>query len=291
MTLKQALHWARAIFERHSISDSRLVSELLLRYTLGISRVQLYQELHRELSPGEEADFERLIERCLSGEPVAYITGYREFYGLDFYVDASVLVPRPETELLVERALALARERPVVTIADIGTGSGAIAVSLVLGLPQARIYATDVSAPALRVARFNCRKHGVEDRVCLLQGDLLSPLPEPVDLIVANLPYVRQEEVSQKGLASFEPTLALNGGGDGLEKIRALCHRLGDRLRPGGALLLEVGMGQSQAVAGLLRGLFPEAGIEITPDLSGIERVIGLTPGLTPVCPDATLFS
>ncbi|HEY56344.1 MAG TPA: peptide chain release factor N(5)-glutamine methyltransferase [Dehalococcoidia bacterium] len=291
MTLKQSLREARAIFERHHISDSRLVSELLLRHALGISRVQLYQELHRELGPGEEADFGRLIERCLSGEPVAYITGHREFYGLDFYVDANVLVPRPETELLVERALALARERPIATIADIGTGSGAVAVSLALGLPQTRIYATDVSAPALRVARFNCRKHGVEDRVCLLRGDLLSPLPEPVDLIVANLPYVGEEEVSRRGLAGFEPALALNGGGDGLEKIRELCSGLGEGLCPGGTLLLEVGMGQSRTVAGLLHSLFPEAGIEITPDLSGIERVVGLTPGLTPVCPDARLFS
>jgi release factor glutamine methyltransferase len=285
MTLKQALREARAVFERHDISDSRLVSELLLRHVLGISRVQLYQELHRELSPREEADFGRLVRRCLSGEPVAYITGHREFYGLDFYVDASVLVPRPETELLVERALALARERPTATIADIGTGSGAIAVSLALNLPQTRIYATDVSAPALRVARSNCRKHGVEDRVCLLQGDLLSPLPEPVDLIVANLPYVREEEVSRRGLAGFEPSLALSGGGDGLERIRELCHGLGGGLCPGGALLLEVGVGQSRAVASLLGSLSPGAGVEITPDLSGIERVIGLTKSLTPFLP------
>lgn len=285
MTLKQALREARATLERHSIIDSRLVSELLLRHALGISQVQLYQDLHRELSPREESDFGRLIERCLSGEPVAYVTGHREFYGLDFYVDASVLVPRPETELLVERALALAREWPMATIADIGTGSGAIAVSLALNLPQTRIYATDVSEPALRVARLNCRRHGVDDRVCLLWGDLLSPLPQPVDLIVANLPYVREEEVSRRGLTGFEPSLALNGGGDGLERIRELCHGLGGGLRPGGALLLEVGMGQSRAVAGLLRSLFPGAGIEITPDLSGIERVICLAPSLTTVLP------
>jgi release factor glutamine methyltransferase len=291
MTLKQALREARATLERHNISDSRLVSELLLRHILGVSRVQLYQELDRELSPREEADFGRLIGRCLSGEPVAYITGHREFYGLDFYVSASVLVPRPETELLVERALALARERPIATIADIGTGSGAVAVSLALGLPQARIYATDVSAPALKVARFNCLKHGVEARVCLLRGDLLSPLPQPVDLVVANLPYVREGEVSTGGLAGFEPVLALSGGGDGLEKIRALCHGLGGGLRPGGSLLLEVGMGQSRAVAGLLCSLFPEAGIEITPDLSGIERVVGLNSALMPVSPCAALSS
>jgi release factor glutamine methyltransferase len=283
MTLAQALREASANLKRANIGDPRLVAELLLRHALGISRVRLYQEPNRALSPGEEAEFGRLIGRCLGGEPVAYITGHREFYGLDFQVNASVLIPRPETELLVERALALAREQALATIADIGTGSGAIAISLALNLPQARIYATDVSAPALRVARLNCRKHGVEDRVYLLRGDLLSPLPEPVSLIVANLPYVEEEEVSRRGPAGFEPALALDGGGDGLKKIRALCRGLGERLRPGGSLLLEVGLGQSRKVAGLLGSLFPEAAIEITPDLAGIERVVGFTLIPSPV--------
>jgi release factor glutamine methyltransferase len=278
MTLAQALREAAALFARHGIEDPRLVSELLLRHALSIGRVRLYQELKRKLTLREEAGFGRLIERCLNGEPVAYITGHREFYGLDFYVDRSVLVPRPETELLVERAIALVRERNMAVIADIGTGSGAVAVSLALNLPQARIYATDVSAPALKVARFNCRKHGVGDRVYLLKGNLLSPLPQPVSLIVANLPYVGEEEVSLRGLAGFEPALALSGGGDGLEKIRALCRGLGRGLRPGGGLLLEVGMGQSRAVASLLLSLFPGADIEITRDLAGIERVVGLMP-------------
>lgn len=289
MKLSQALHQAREALAHQDIEGSALESELLLRQVLGISRVQLYQDLDRELSSGEEADFGRLISRRLSGEPVAYITGHREFFGLDFYVDASVLIPRPETELLVEKALSLARERPIATIADIGTGSGAIAVSLALNLPQTKVFATDVSASALKVARLNSQRHSVLDRVCLLEGDLLSPLPEPVDLIIANLPYVRQEEVSRRHLASFEPELALAGGCGGLGKIRELCHKLGDRLYPGGSLLLEVGIGQSRAVASLLHSLFPFAEIEITPDLSGIDRVISLTLGLTPVCPDAKL--
>ena len=151
--------------------------------------------------------------------PAAYITGHREFYGLDFAVNSSVLVPRPETELLVEKALELARERSLSTIADIGTGCGAIAVSLAVNLPQTRIYATDISAPALEVALSNCRKHGVTDRVTLLEGDMLAPLPEPVDLIVANLPYVREPEMTGVNTLGFEPPLALNGGPDGLDKI------------------------------------------------------------------------
>ena len=277
MILKEALHKTEVVLVRHHVEDPRLESELLLRQVLGVSRVQLYQDLHRELSFEEKVAFEQLIGRRLSGEPIAYITGHREFYGLDFYVDRGVLIPRPETELLVERALGLAREKPVGSIADVGTGSGAIAVSLALNLPRARIYATDVSEAALRVARLNCRRHGVADRVCLLEGDLLDPLPEPVDLIVANLPYVTEAEVRKQGLAAFEPELALNGGYDGLEKVRDLCGKLDEKLYPEGTLLLEIGLGQSQTVAGLLRGLFPLARIEITPDLSGIDRVVGLT--------------
>jgi len=160
MTLKQALRQAREVLARQDIEDSRLESELLLRHALGVSRVELYQDLHRELSSREEADFGRLIECRLGGEPVAYITGHREFYGLDFYVDSAVLIPRPETELVVEKALDLASKQAIATIADIGTGSGAMAVSLALNLPQTRIFATEVSAPALEVARFNCQKYG-----------------------------------------------------------------------------------------------------------------------------------
>jgi release factor glutamine methyltransferase len=289
MKLTEVLHRARETLGLKDIEDSGFEAELLMRQALGISRVELYQDLNRELSPEEETDFEQLISRRLSGEPVAYIIGRREFFGLDFYVDARVLIPRPETELLVEKTLALARERPISTIADIGTGSGAIAVSLALNLPQVKVFATDVSALALEVARFNCQKHGVLDRVCLLTGDLLSPLAEPVSLIVANLPYVTEAEVGEQGLAGFEPELALDGGSDGLEKIRRLCAELDDKLNPGGSLLLEMGIGQSRAVAGLLHSLYPAARVEITPDLGGIDRVVSLTLGLTPVYRDARI--
>ncbi len=289
MTLEQILRQAREVLAHQDITDSGLESELLVRQVLGISRVELYQDLDRELSLREETDFGRLISRRLSGEPVAYITGHREFYGLDFCVDPSVLIPRPETELLVEKVLELAQKRPVATIADIGTGCGAIAVSLALNLPQTRVYATDISASALRVALGNCRKYGMEDRVCLLSGNLLDPLPEPVDLMVANLPYLRQAEVCREGMADFEPELALNGGWDGLEKIRSLCFNLRAKLYPGGALLLEVGMGQSRVVVDLLYNLFPGARVETIPDLSGIDRVVSLTLGLYPVCHGARI--
>jgi len=257
MTIREALTRAKKAFASGNVEDARLESELLLRHALRIGQVQLYQEPERRLAPREEAGFWRLVERRLCGEPTAYITGRREFYGLSFSVDSSVLVPRPESELLVDAALQIVRSRPVTRVAEIGTGCGAIAIILALSLPEARIYATDISAPALKVA--------------------LDPLPGPVDLIVANLPYVPELEVSRLGLADFEPLLALDGGRDGLEKIGRLCSGVGDRLRPGGFLLLEIGQGQGRVVTALLRRLFPSAGVEVIPDLAGIDRVMVLS--------------
>ncbi len=277
MTLKQALNCASGILVANSIEEACLECELLLRHALRLSRVQLYLDLDRELSAKEEEDFWHLIKRRLSGEPIAYIIGHREFYGLDFYVEPSVFIPRPESELLVEKALKLAQNGAVSSIAEIGTGCGAIAISLALNLPQARIYATDISASALKVALVNCQKHGVVERVCLLQGDMLDPLPGPVDLIIANLPYVKEVELPHINSAGFEPLLALSGGSDGLEKIRQLCQQVGDRLCPGGSLLVEMGQGQTGTVTTQLSSLFPSAKIEVISDLRGIDRVVRLT--------------
>ncbi|HEY82174.1 MAG TPA: peptide chain release factor N(5)-glutamine methyltransferase [Dehalococcoidia bacterium] len=280
MTLQQALGRAREILAANSVEEASLEGELLLRHALKIDRVQLYLDLGRELTPEEEEAFWHLVERRCQGEPTAYIIGHREFYGLDFYVDPRVLIPRPESELLVEKALELAGTHRIATIADIGTGCGAIAISLARNLPRAKIYATDISASALEVARINCVNHGVADRICLLAGDMLEPLPEPVDLIIANLPYIRQSELPQSGPVSFEPKIALDGGPAGLEKILKLCRKAGAKLTSRGCLLLEIGQGQGEAVTALLRHLFPSGLVEVTPDLSGIERVVSLC--LTP---------
>ncbi len=275
MTLKQALSRAREMLVANNIEDASLESELLLRHTLNISRIQLYQSLDHELSPKQEKTFWNLIRRRLNHEPTAYITGHREFYGLDFYVNPHVLIPRPESELLVEMALSLAQNHRVATIAEIGTGCGAIAISLALSLPQAKIYATDISAPAIKVALTNCRRHGVVNRLYLLQGDMLDPLPESVDLIIANLPYVKKTELLRSP-ANFEPLPALNGGLDGLQKISRLCRQVENKLHPTGYLLLEIGQGQSRAVTALLHNLFPYAKIEVVPDLGSIDRVVSL---------------
>ena len=286
MTLKQALSRARGILAEKNIDDAPLECELLLRHALGISRTQLYLDLDHELSPKQEEAFWRLLKRRLNGEPTAYITGHREFYGLDFYVDPRVLIPRPESELLVETALGLAQNHPLSTMADIGTGCGAIAISLALSLPEAKIYATDISTAALEVAVVNCQKHEVVDKVHLLHGNMLDPLPESVDLIIANLPYVRKSQLARMGSARFEPRLALDGGLDGTERIRQVCRQVGGKLRPSGFLLLEIGQGQRSAVTAFLHTLFPNGKIEVVPDLSDIDRVVRLSLTNHPVLLD-----
>jgi len=281
VTLNQVLAQVRDVLATNSIEDASLEGEILLRQALGIDRVRLYANLNSELSAEQENDFWHLVQRRLSGEPTAYIAGHREFYGLDFFVDRRVLIPRPETELMVEEAIRLAQTHNIATVADIGTGCGAIAISLAVNLPRIKIYASDVSAGALEVARLNCEKHGVAGRIQLLRGDILAPLAEPVDLILANLPYVTEQEVSTSALADFEPRLALDGGSDGLDGIRRLCEQAADRLNPQGGMLLEIGWGQGRVVTSLIRRHFPSALLEVIPDLQGMERVISLrlTPG------------
>jgi len=290
MTLKQALSRAREILVANGIEDAALECELLLRQALKISRVQLYQNLNQELSPEQEETFWHLIKRRLSHEPTAYITRHCEFYGLDFYVDPRALIPRPESELLVEEALNFTSDY-LCLIAEVGTGSGAIAITLARHLPQAKIYAIDVSATALEIAAINCQRHRVGNQVQLLLGNMLEALPESVDFIVANLPYIRDSEMEELSpeIQLFEPRIALAGGEDGLDKIRQLCRQVGDRLRSEGCLLVEIGLEQGRAVTTSLRSFFPSAQIKVIPDLSGIDRVVSLC--LTHNCPDAKLVS
>ena len=276
MILKQALGQARRLLAVNNIADAFLEAELLLRHTLRIDRVQLYLDLNRELNPEQEESFWHLIKRRLKGEPSAYITGHREFYGLDFYVDSNVLIPRPESELLVDKAISLAQNRTISAIAEIGTGCGAIAVCLAIALPQTRIYAMDISARALQVAEMNCRRYAVGSQVQLLQGNLLEPLSQPVDMIVANLPYIKDCEFKDLSpdIMNFEPISALAGGLDGLDKMQLMLGQIPGKLNYGGCFLLEIGKGQGSRVTSLIRGCFPKASIELISDLGGIERVV-----------------
>jgi release factor glutamine methyltransferase len=273
MKVKEALSRARKKLTAGNIEDATLEGELLLRQVLGLNRVELHLSIEDELSQQQEEAFRHLVKRRLNGEPTAYITGHREFYSLDFCVNTAVLIPRPETELLVEKTIALAQKQIAPVIADIGTGCGAIAITLSRHLPQARIYATDISAAALKIAHLNCLRHGVANRICLLRGDMLELLPEPVNFIVANLPYVKNTEIAA---SSFEPAQALNGGTDGLKEIRRLCHQAKSMIHPGGSLLVEIGYGQKEPVAALLTSLFPSTDLEFIPDLCGIDRLVSV---------------
>jgi release factor glutamine methyltransferase len=275
VTLKQAIIRAREILKANQdIEEPFLESEVLLRCILQMDRASFFIDLDHELNPQKEIEYTEWIERRLSGEPLAYIIHNREFYNLDFYVDQRVLIPRPETELLVEETINFSQIHPVTIIADIGTGSGIIAVSLALHLPAIKILATDISTSALQVAKINCSKHGVDKQVFLFEGDLLDPLSEPVDVLIANLPYVRKADLARMPSARFEPTIALDGGENGFDQIFRFCDRVSDKIKPGGCLLIELGMGQGQTVKEYLKRLFPLSTIEILADLAGIERVV-----------------
>jgi release factor glutamine methyltransferase len=273
---RQALTHARDILTKSGIEDASLEGEILLRHVLEIDRAHLYSDPDLELNPEQEKSLSKLLERRRCGEPSAYITGHREFYGLDFQVDHRVLIPRPESELLVELAIKLARDKTIKKIADIGTGCGAIAICLAVHLPEVMVYATDISPGALEVAYVNCQRHGVAKRVVLRHGNLLEPLEESVGIIVANLPYVRDSDLINNVLLGFEPTLALNGGKDGLDVIKSLCQQAGKRLKRGGYLILEIGEGQAPVVTALLRKISPEAAVEVHKDLAGIARAVSL---------------
>jgi len=256
---------------------ARADAELLLLHLLGKDKAWLMAHRDQELAPAKAVLYTQLLERRLVGEPIQYITGETEFYGLPFRITHDVLIPRPETEHLVEKVIALAARFTTSRIVDIGTGSGCIAVALAHHLPQARVTAIDLSAPALAIAEENARRNEVSIR--FLQGDLLSPIAaERFDIIVSNPPYVPAADRATLSVEvrDFEPELALFAGpgpnSDGLEIYRNLIPSAFDVLNPGGLVVLEIGYGQSPAIAELLsRSGFQQ--IDFIPDLQGIPRV------------------
>ncbi|MBI2872383.1 MAG: peptide chain release factor N(5)-glutamine methyltransferase [Chloroflexi bacterium] len=276
-SLVNVLRDAQRSLESVGIPDARIEAEVLLTVTLDLDRAALYACLNVFIAPEKVAAVHRLLERRLRREPLAHIVGRREFFGLDLEVGPAALVPRQETETLVEEALKAACQRGgSCAIADVGTGCGAIAVALAVHLPAARLYATDISPEALRLARANCLRHGVGERVALLEGDLLAPLPEPVDLVVANLPYVPTAEIDtlQPEVRLHEPRIALDGGPDGLDVIRRLLCQAPRWLDAGGALLLEIDPHQVCGVLETAHASFPGAALRTIRDLAGRERVV-----------------
>ncbi|MCC7359945.1 MAG: peptide chain release factor N(5)-glutamine methyltransferase [Anaerolineales bacterium] len=253
-----------------------LTAQALLAAVLGLSRAQLLAHPERMLSAAEQAAFAPALARAAAGEPLAYILGRREFYGLDLEVTPAVLVPRPETERLVELAVARAPRRAL----DVGTGSGCIAVALAVNAPGVSVMALDVSPAALAVAARNAQRHGVSDRITFAQSDLLAALP-PVpayDLLCANLPYIDTDELRALPVAAHEPRLALDGGPGGLRLIERLLAQAPPCLAPGAALLLEIGAGQGPRALALAQAAFPGANAAIVPDLAGLDRVLTITP-------------
>ena len=263
MTVADALEEACASI---SLREARL----LLRHVLGLSLAALEAHPEGKVSPADTATFRALAARRAAGEPIAYLTGRREFYGLDFHVTPDVLIPREETELLVELAL----EAKAARILDLGTGSGCLAVAVAKELPQSEVTAVDVSAAALVLARENAARHGANVR--FLQGDWFAPLPgERFELILANPPYVAEADPHlAQGDVRFEPRSALAAGPDGLDDIRRIVSGAPAHLPPGGQLWFEHGYDQAPAVAALLRAAgFVDIGQR--PDLAGILRVSG----------------
>jgi release factor glutamine methyltransferase len=284
MNLREAWQHGRRLLSAAGIPDASLESEILLRHSLsaglrtpseGLSRAGLFSRWGEPAPALRLRRFRSYLRRRLKREPTAYILKQREFYGLDFFVDRRVLIPRPETELLVEKAVALVGGRPL-RVVEVGTGCGAVAIALAHHLPRARIWATDVSPLALQVARRNRRRHRLGHRLRLLEGDLFLPLPGPADLIVANLPYVSDGDMAglPPEVRDYEPLAALSGGPDGLDVVRRLVAQAPAWLRPGGWLLFEVGQGQAEKAIALARQALGGGRVEVTSDPAGIPRLV-----------------
>jgi release factor glutamine methyltransferase len=295
-TILKILRWTADYFREKGVSEPRASAEVLLAQVLGLSRLDLYLRYDQPLTTDELSRFKALMLRRLQGEPVAYLIGYKEFWSLDFQVAPGVLIPRPETEILVAAALEAAREimeaeapnfpksenrKPITSPLwglELGVGSGAVVVSLAKELPRLTWLALDLSAPALAVSRQNARRHGVAERLVFIQCDLLAALkPRPAfALLVANLPYVSRREWEQlpRDIKDFEPPQALLGGEDGLELIRELTRQAHQYLRPGGCLALEMGAGQAEKVLELLQQTGAYESLETLADYQGIPRVV-----------------
>lgn len=263
-----------------AVDDSRIEAEVLLRHVLGWDRARFFASLRDPVDEDAASRMGMLLRRRAGGEPLAYIVGSREFYGLDFHVDPRVLVPRPETELLVDAVIKYADRRRgdgAISICDVGTGSGAVAVALTAHLPGAIVYATDLSANAIEVARLNVWRHGVSDRVHLLRCDLLSGLPGPVDVIVSNPPYVRSSEIpTLQREVQREPRAALDGGPDGMAVMRRLFDNAPAFLRPGGFMAVEIDPRQRDASLEMAGNALTGASITCADDLAGRPRAIVL---------------
>jgi release factor glutamine methyltransferase len=274
----EALHAARRSLTEAGIEEPGLEAEVLLRHVLHWERHELYARLHEEISPAQQAEFQALIERRRAHEPTAYIVGHKEFYGLELETTPAALIPRSETELLVDETLRIAQstETSPLIIADVGCGCGTIAIALAHHLADAVIYALDASVEALGLAARNAERLGLSGRIRFLQSDLLDPLPEPVDIIAANLPYVKTAdwEALPPEIREHEPRAALDAGPTGTEVIERLLRQAPSHLQRGGMLLAEIGWDEGKRVLEIARECFAGARIRVKRDLAGLDRLL-----------------
>ena len=270
-TIRSALREARDTLEPAETAD--LDAQTLLAHILGVDRSFLFARPETLLTDDQSSCVQSAVERRAVGEPIAYITGAKGFYDLELWVSPAVLIPRPETELLLEEALRLAKGGAALTVADIGTGSGALAIAFARQRPAAKVYASDISGAALAIARQNAERNCAQ--VCFCEGDLAAPLIErglQVDLLMANLPYIASGDLAALAVSRFEPRLALDGGADGLDLIRRLLTQIPYLCSEGAWVLLEIGADQGEAMANLVRNRVG-ARCDILQDYAGMDRI------------------
>jgi len=279
MQLKKAVDSAYQLFIENDVPSPRLNAELLIMFVLGRERAYLYAHPERELTPDEQTRYDEVIRERARGCPTQYITGHQEFWGLDLLVSPAVLIPRPETEHVVETVLELAKEYPFagpgrLRMVDVGTGSGCIALALASELPHAEIHACDISDEALEIARINAARLALGGNVLFRKSDLLTVYDgEEFDFVISNPPYVGEADADkvQKQVREFEPKIAVFSGGEGRDIYRKLIPQARTALRPGGWFVAEMGYSEEEQVRNLLSGW---ADIQVTPDLQGIPRVV-----------------
>lgn len=282
-SLREVIQNTHRLLDAAGIPDPRLEAEVMVMNQMRMPRQDIFAQQETEVAPQQERELAVTVERRLAREPLAYILGIREFYGINLLVNSDVLIPRPETESLVEHVLFMAlmgMETTELVIADVGTGSGAIAINLAIHLPAARIYAFDSADSALDVAAYNIRSHNVADRVTLGKGDLLEPLQEPVDLIVANLPYIPTSRIpTLQPEIQWEPKMALDGGEDGLDLIRRLLSQAPSKVKEQATILLELDPEQVPAVEELAKRHFSGATTSVEQDLAHLDRIFVISVG------------
>jgi len=271
-TIREILNWTRGYFKSAGIPQPRLEAEILLAHTLNVDRLHLYLSPDKPLTPEERTRYRALIKARRTGVPLQHLIGEVNFFGLRFKVSRDALIPRPETEELLERTLKLAPRDRDIRCLDLGTGTGVLAICLARYLPRAAVTAVDISPEALSLAEENAGLNGVEDRIAFIKSDWFSRLDGEYDLIVSNPPYVPSKDLERlaREVRDHEPRRALDGGADGLKDISAIVTGARAHLRSGGYLLLEIGDGQGGKIEGMIQGIGLDVRIE--PDLAGKER-------------------